>query len=140
MRVSVPEHRLSVDTLGEWVADPIEPGSEHLGLYLRSLQHGVYLNVRAQDPGKHALSKDGLLGLLREQNWGASIDEWSTTVGAFTLVGGSFETSGMGGEIVLEMFLTDGRRVANLAAPAPRTVIAALRSAAERLAATIHFE
>lgn len=140
MRISLPRHRLSVEPDATWVADEIAPGTEHLGLYLRSTEYGVYLNVREQDGGTHSLSQDGLLALLREQNWGASIDEWATTSSALVVVGGSFEAAGLGGEIVLEVFVTDGHRVANLAGPGPREVMAALRPAAARLASTMRFE
>lgn len=140
MRISLPHHHLSVDPDDGWAPDAIEPGADHLGLYLRSLEHGVYLNVREQEPGRHALTTEGLLALLREQNWGPSIDEWVATAGPLVIVGGVFEAVGMGGEVVLEVFVTDGRRVANLAGPGTREVIAALRPAAERLAGTVRFE
>jgi hypothetical protein len=138
-RISLPDHHLSVEPDDTWAPDPIAPGTSHLGLYLRSIEHGVYLNVREQDPGTHALTKDGLLALLREQTWGPSIDEWNAASGTLAIVGGAFETVGMGGEVVLEVFVTDGRRVANLAGPGQREVIAALRAAAERLAGTVRF-
>jgi hypothetical protein len=140
MTLSLPAHHLTVAPSDDWVPDPIAPGTEHLGLYLRHTEFGVYLNVREQDAGSHALTKDGLVALLREQEWGPSIDEWSTSAGELVIVGGSFETSGMGGQVVLEIFVTDGRRVANLAGPGPRVVIAAIRPAAQRLAATIRLE
>jgi hypothetical protein len=69
-----------------------------------------------------------------------SIDEWSSTSKDLTIVGGSFEATGMGGEIVLEIFVTDGHQVANLVGPGPREIIEALRPAAARLAATVRFE
>jgi hypothetical protein len=140
MRLHVVAHLLSVDPGEEWTAEPIEPGSEHLGAYLRSNEHGVYLNVRRQDSGTHPLTEAGLLGLLREQNWGPKIDEWTARSGALVIAGGSFETVGMGGEVVLEIFVTDGRRVANLVGPGQREVITALRAAAEQLAGTVRFE
>jgi hypothetical protein len=140
MRVSVPKHHLSLELDDRWTPDPTQPGTEHLGLYVRSNDHGIYLNVVEYGAGDHELTQAGLLALLREQNWGAAIDEWSATSNALTLVGGSFETAGMGGEIVLEIFVTDGHRIANLAGPGPRQVIAALRPAAERLASTIRFD
>ncbi|HEX7669687.1 MAG TPA: hypothetical protein VF395_08900 [Polyangiaceae bacterium] len=140
MRIHVPKARLSIEPDDTWEADDIAPGSEHLGLYLRSTAHGVYLNVRGQEIGEHELSKEGLIALLREQSWGPSIDEWSSTSKDLTIVGGSFEATGMGGEIVMEIFVTDGHRVANLAGPGPRQVMEALRPAAARVAATIRFE
>jgi hypothetical protein len=139
MRISLPAHHFSVEPDDGWVPDPIEPGAEHLGLYLRSIEHGVYLNVREQDPGSHALTQEGLLEILREQTWGPKIDEWAVTAGPLVIVGGTFEAAGMGGEVVLEVFVTDGRRVANLAGPGSRQVIAKLRPAAEHLAGTIRF-
>lgn len=140
MTIHLPAHHLSIDPSDDWVPDPVAPGTEHLGLYLRSSEFGVYLNVREQASGPHALTKDGLLALLREQQWGPAIDEWSTSSGDLVIVGGSFEAEGMGGEVVLEVFVTDGRRIANLAGPGPRPIIAALRPAAQRLAATVRFE
>jgi hypothetical protein len=140
MRISLPQHRFSVDPDENWTVDDVAPGSEHLGIYLRSTEHGVYLNVRGQEAGDHALSRDGLVALLREQNWGPSIDEWSSTSTDLVIVGGSFETTGMGGEAVVEIFVTDGHRVANLAGPGPPQVMAALRPLAARLAATVRFE
>jgi hypothetical protein len=139
MKISLAEHHLSVDPDDTWIPDPIEPGAEHLGLYLRSTEHGIYLNVREQAPDGHALTQEGLLELLREQTWGPSIDEWSAAPGSLVLVGGTFEATGMGGEVVLEIFLTDGHRIANLAGPGPRHDVTALRPAAERLAATVRF-
>ncbi len=61
-------------------------------------------------------------------------------IGAITSVGGSFETVGMGGEVVLEIFSTDGRRVANLVGPGERATIVAVTPAARRLAGTLRFE
>lgn len=140
MRISLPQHHLSVDPDETWTADEVAPGAEHLGLYLRSLEHGVYLNVRGQEMAGHAPSKEGLVALLREQNWGPPIDEWSSTSTDLVIVGGSFETTGMGGEIVLEIFVTDGHRIANLVGPGPREIMAMLRPRALRLAATVRFE
>src|SRR4051794_34578620 len=108
MRIEVPEQRLSLDPSTEWVADEMEPEAlASYGLYLRSAEHGVFLNVRTQESGGHPLSKDGLLALLREQNWASPpFDEWTHASGALTVVGGTFETIGMGGEVVLEVFVT----------------------------------
>ena len=66
--------------------------------------------------------------------------EWTTTSGPLTIVGGTFETVGMGGEVVLEVFVTDGRFVANLAGPGERAVIAAVTPSVQRLADTLRFE
>jgi hypothetical protein len=110
------------------------------GMYLRSIEHGVYLNVRAQDSGGHPLTQDGLLALLREQNWASPpFDEWTFTAKALTIVGGTFETTGMGGEVVLEVFATDGSALANLAGPGERTVITALIASVKRLVSTLQF-
>lgn len=142
MRVALPTHHLSVDPSDEWVADEAPPETVELhGLYVRSRKHGVYFNIRAQGAGPHPLTRDGLLALLREQNWAsAPFDEWVATSGTLTLVGGTFETVGMGGEVVLEVFVTDGHAVANLAGPGERTVIAAVTPAVQRLAGSIRFE
>ncbi len=141
MRVALAAHHLSLDPGDEWLADEMAPKTlEMHGLYLRSSKHGVYINVRAQGVGLHPLTRDGLLAFLREQNCAsAPFDEWVATSGPLTLVGGTFETVGMGGEVVLEVFVTDGHWVANLAGLGERSVIAAVTSAVERLAGTLRF-
>ncbi len=112
-----------------------------LGVYLRSAVHGVYLNARAQLAGDHPLTTEGLFALLREQQWASvPFDEWVATDGPLTIVGGTFETLGMGGEVVLEVFATDGRFVANLAGPGERTVIAAVTPSVQRLARSLRFD
>jgi len=141
MTITLPEHHLSIDPGTEWIPDPVEPAVSHLGLYLRSAEHGVYLNVRAQEAGGHPRSREGLLALLREQGWASvPFDEWVVTSGELTAVGGTFETEGMGGEVVLEIFVTNGEAVANLAGPGQRDVIAAVVPAAKRLVTTLRFD
>ena len=142
MRIRLPQHHLSIDPSTEWVADDMDPlVQDEVGLYLRSVEHGIYLNVRAQETGGHPVTTDGLLAFLREQGWAsAPFDEWTSESGALTVVGGTFETVGMGGEVVLEMFATDGHHVANLAGPGERAAIAAVTPAAQRLARTLCFE
>ena len=141
MRISVPQQRLSLDLSTEWQPDE----SDHdalatYGLYVRSVRHGVFLNVRSQDPSGHALTTEGLVALLHEQNWASGpYDEWTDTAGALTIVGGTFETVGMGGEVVLEVFASDGRSLANLVGPGERAVIAALTPSVKRLASTLLF-
>ena len=135
-------HRLSLGLSDAWVADDTsaETADQH-GRFVRSTTHGVYFNVRAQEAGLHPLTREGLLALLRAQTWAsAPFDEWGVTAGALTLIGGTFETVGMGGEVVLEVFVTDGYRVANLAGPGERSVIAAVTPAVKALAGTIRFE
>jgi hypothetical protein len=142
VRIAVAHHHLSIEPAGEWVADemPEETLAAH-GLYLRSIDHGVYLNVRAQDGADHPLTPEGLLALLREQAWAsAPFDEWTTSSGPVDIVAGTFETVGMGGEVVLETFLTDGRRLANIAGVGERAAIRAVTPAARRLARTLRFE
>lgn len=141
MRITLPEHHVSIDPSAEWVADAMEPGTvDRFGLYLRSAELGVYLNVRAQEAGGHPLTSEGLVALLREQSWAsAPFDEWVATSGELTVVGGTFETTGMGGEVVLEVFVSDGRAVANLAGPGERAVIAAVTPSVQRLASTLRF-
>jgi hypothetical protein len=68
-----------------------------------------------------------------------SIDEWIVESGS-VVVGGTFETVGMGGEVVLEIFVTDGRSVANVAGPGERAIIAAATPAVRRLASSLRFE
>ncbi len=142
MRIAIPEHHLSLDPSSEWVADETDAEArESYGLYLRSVDYGVYLNVRSQDAGGHALTRDGLSELLRDQNWASPpFDEWSSTLDELVVVGATFETEGMGGEVVLEIFVTDGKRLANLAGPGQRAVIQALAPSARRLARTLRFE
>jgi hypothetical protein len=142
VKIALPEHRLSLDSSGEWLADEMDPKALALhGLYLRSRKHGVYFNVRAQEAGQHPLTRDGLLAVLREQSWAsAPVDEWVATSGPLTIVGGTFETVGMGGEVVLEVFVTDGHAVANLAGPGERSVVAAVTPSVRRLAGSIRFE
>jgi hypothetical protein len=142
MRIALPHHHLSFDPSTEWVADEMDPKAvESFGIYLRSSEHGVYVNVRAQEAGGHPLTAEGLLALLREQNWAsAPFNEWTVTAGPLTIVGGTFETVGMGGEVVLEVFVTDGRSVANLAGPGERAVIAAVMPSVQRLAGSLWFE
>jgi hypothetical protein len=141
MRLGLPQHRLSLDPSTDWVADEMDPEAlESFGLYLRSAEHGVFLNVRSQESGGHPLTKDGLLALLREQNWASPpFDEWTEVSSGLTVVGGTFETIGMGGEVVLEVFVTDGRSLANLTGPGERTVIASLVPSAKKLATTLRF-
>jgi hypothetical protein len=142
LRVALAAHRLSIDTSDEWLADEMDPKTLELhGLYLRSSEHGVYFNVRAQGVGQHPLTRDGLLAVLHEQSWAsAPFDEWALTSGTLTLVGGTFETVGMGGEVVLEVFVTDGHVVATLAGPGERSVIAAVTPSVQRLASSLRFE
>ncbi|MBK8998064.1 MAG: hypothetical protein IPM35_20260 [Myxococcales bacterium] len=141
-RIALARQKLSIEPTADWVADEMpEETLDELGLYLRSTEHGVYLNVRAEGVVHHPLTTDGLLALLCEQNWAsAPFDEWTTSSGPISIVGGTFETEGMGGEVVLEIFLTDGRRVANLAGVGERTAILAVTPAARRLALTLRFE
>ena len=141
MRIDLPQHRLSLDPSTDWVPDEMEPEAvASFGLYLRSAAHGVFLSVRSQESGGHPLTKDGLLGLLREQNWASPpFDEWTSASEELIVVGGTFETTGMGGEVVLEIFVTDGRSLANLTGPGERAVIVALTPSARRLANTVRF-
>jgi hypothetical protein len=140
MRITTPDGRISVDLGDVWQADPVQPGAEHLGLYVRSIEHGIYMNVGEYTSGRRPLTAEGMRALLRDQNWGASIDAWNAAAEPLLIAGGSFEAEGLHGEIVIEVFVTDGRRVGNLAGPGPREVIAKLRPDVERLAATLRFE
>jgi hypothetical protein len=142
MRVTFGDRRFAIDPSTEWVADEMPPATvEQFGLFLRSAEHGVYMNVRVQEAGGHPLTKEGLIALLREQSWAsAPFDEWVTTAGGITVVGGTFETVGMGGEVVLEVFVTDGRSVVNVAGPGERAVIAAVTPSVQRLVGTLRFE
>lgn len=142
MRIPLPTHHLSIEFSADWVPDEMDPKvAGELGVYLRSVEHGVYFNCRAQSAGDHPLTREGLCALLREQNWASPpFDEWSAAEGPLTIVGGTFETVGMGGEVVLEVFVTDGRFVANLAGPGERRLIAAVTPSVQRLAGSLRFE
>ena len=135
MKFKLPRLELSLDLAEEWVVDETDPkATDTYGFYLRSVQHGVFLNVRAEDPAGHTLTKDGLLAILRQQSWAsAPFDEWTLAEGAIIAIGGTFETVGMGGEVVLEVFATDGQRLVNLVGPGERKVIAALVPSVKRL-------
>jgi hypothetical protein len=141
MRIALPAHSISIDPSAEWIADEMDPKAvAQFGIYLRSSEHGVYFNVRKQDGGAHPRTTMGLLDLLREQSWAsAPFDVWTAASGARSIVGGTFETVGMGGEVVLEVFVTDGHAVANIAGPGERAVIAAVGESVRRLAATLEF-
>jgi hypothetical protein len=138
LRVVIPHHGVSLELGDEWVADPFSPETATHGAYLRSVEHGLYLNVRAQTIAPHPLTLDGLRAFLGEQSWASPpFDVWSSTDPL--AVGGSFETVGMNGEVVLEVYATDGRSVANLATPADRTVIAAATPNVRKLVRTLRF-
>ncbi len=142
MRIALPRHaEISVDSSSEWVADEVDPKAADFGLYLRSVEFGFYLNVRSQAAGVHPLTRDGLVALLREQQWAsAPFDEWTSDSGTQVSAGGVFETEGMRGEVVLEVFVTDGHVVVNFAGPADRAVLAAALPAVRRLITTLRFE
>jgi hypothetical protein len=141
MRITVHGQHVSIDPGTEWVADAMDPATEtQLGLYLRSVEHGIYLNVRTQEAGGHPLTLEGMAALLREQAWAsAPSDEVTEVADDLAIALGTFETTGMRGEVVLEIFVTDGRTVANLAGPGERGVIASVTPAARRLARTVRF-
>lgn len=141
MRVSIRHHHVSFDPLTDWVPDVMEPATEaQHGMYARSVEHGLYLNVRSQDSGGYPLSPDGLAALLHAQAWASPpFDVWSELGGTLTVVGGSFETKGMGGEVVLEVFVTDGRGLVNLVAPGERAQILAMTPSVRLLARSLRF-
>ena len=141
MRIEVPQHHVSFDPSADFVLDEMDPEKvESFGAYIRSVELGVFLNVRSQDAGAHPLTLEGLAALLHEQNWAsAPFDEWTSTSGALSIAGATFETTGMGGEVVLEVFVTDGRRLVNVAGPGHRVVIRALTPSVRRLANTFQF-
>ena len=85
-----------------------------------------------------------MLAFLREQNWASKpFNAWSETLtaegGQLFIAGGSFETVGMGGEVVLEVFATHGSSVVNFAGPGERTAILALTPSAQELARSLRF-
>jgi hypothetical protein len=142
MRLSIPSHHVSIDPTSEWIADAMDPQTVDLhGVYLRSVAYGVYLNVRSQEAGVHPRTAEGLRAMLRAQEWASPpFDEWGVDSGPVIVVGGTFKTVGMGGEVVLEIFVTDGRSVASLVGPGERAVIAAATASAQRLASSLRFE
>jgi len=138
-----PEHHLSIAPSEEWLVDDASRENPELvrlhGIYVRSVEHGIYLNVCGQLAGGHALTEEGLLDMLRDQQWASPpFDVW--TSGSITAVGGTFETVGMGGEVVLEVFATDGVFLANLAGPGERMAIAAMLPAVRTLVQSLRFE
>lgn len=140
MRIESSHHRLSIDPGAEWEVDPSEEATiERHGFYLRSLDFGFYLNVRSEGARpEHPLTETGLGAVLREQSWGSTpFDTWSLHEGALTVVAGTFATTGMNGEAVLEVYVTDGTYLVNLAGPAPREIIQAGTPAVQRLVRTL---
>jgi len=141
MRIDLPAHQLSIEPSDEWTVDPIDARTVDVhGIYLRSNRHGIYVNVRGQG-SPHPLTEAGLLALLREQSWGVPpVPEWSERFGELIVVGGTFAPPNLGGEVVLEVFVTDGRCLANLACPGEAGAIAGLLDAVKRLAQTLRFD
>jgi hypothetical protein len=141
MRIRLPHHdTISVDPNGEWTADPIDPAAPDFGLYLRSNEFAFYLNLREQPKGAHSLDATGMSALLREQGWpSAPFDEWVSTAGARVTVGATFEMQATA-EVVVEVFVTDGRSIVNFAGPAERTTLAAAMPSIRRLVETLRFD
>ena len=142
MKVAVAGHAIWLDTANEWsVAKGWDDESiqETHGLYLDSIEHGVQVHVRAQGKGPYPLTKDGLLEMLRDQQWASRpFDETQTIVGALIVVAGTFEMTEKD-RIVREWFVTDGHALANVAMPATRERMATVLSSAERLVTTLRF-
>ena len=146
MRLHLPSpHNFSIDPADAWLADDQPPQHvQDFGVYLRSKAHGVFLNARTQSAGDHPLTEQGMLAFLREQNWASKpFNAWSEThtteESLLFIAGGSFETVGMGGEVVLEVFATNGSSVVNFAGPGERTAILALTPSAQELARSLRF-
>lgn len=139
MRIESPPHRLSIDLGAEWGCEPSDAAAvENFGLYLRSRELGFYLNVRAEPAPAHPLSEAGLAAHLREQGWASPpFDTWTLHQIPLCVVAGTFETTGMNGEVVLEVYATDGAHLVNLVSPAPREIIAAGTAAVQRLVRTL---
>jgi hypothetical protein len=133
---------VSIDPTSEWIADAMDPPAVELhGAYLRSVAHGLYLNVRSQAAGGRPCTAEGLRAMLRAQEWASPpFDEWCVDSGSVVVVGGTFEAEGMGGEVVIEIFVTDGRSLATLVGPGERAIIAAVTPSAQRLASSVRFE
>ena len=138
-RIESRHHRLSIDPLGEWELDPSDAAAvETHGFYLRSIALGFYLNVRSETPPAHPLTEAGLRMHLGEQGWpGPPFDTWTLHEGSLVLVSGTFETTGMNGEAVLEIYATDGVHLVNLAGPAPREILEAAALSVRRLVRTL---
>lgn len=139
MRIESSHHRLSIDPGAAWEVDPADPATvESFGFYLRSVAFGFYLNVRSEAAPTHPLTELGLRAHLHDQSWASPpFDEWSLHEGTLTIVGGTFETTGMNGEVVLEVYATEGTHLVNLAGPAPREIIAAGTHAVQQLVKTL---
>ena len=135
MRIESTHHRLSIEPGDAWEVDPADPATvESFGLYLRSVAYGFYLNVRSEPVPAHPLTEAALLAHLRSQSWASPpFDEWVLHEGPLTVVGGTFETTGMNGEVVLEVYATDGTHLVNLVGPAPREMVAAGTPDVQRL-------
>ena len=145
MSVRIPSQHLIVAPSAEWLIDASEANSqrETFGTYLRSVELGLYVNVRGEAIDQPC-TLAGLLAVLRAQSWASPVfDEWSSSTddgGPLIIVGGSFEmTEDKSGEVVLEAFVSDGHFVANLATPGTREVIRAATPAIQRLARTVSF-
>lgn len=142
MRLSLPApHSLSIDLGEDWLPDEQAADRiEDFGVNVRSKTYLIYLNLRRQTAGAHALDATGLLGFLREQNWASPpFNEWTVKSAGLVAVGGTFETVGMGGEVVTEIFATDGTSVANFAGVGERSVMVAVTPAAQALVRTLRF-
>jgi hypothetical protein len=145
MRVAIAGHHISVETSDEWdVAEGwTDPAAQQLhGVYLRSASSDAQINVRALPGtmGRHGLTLEGLIALLREQNWARGpFDEVRTVVGNLIVVAGTFEMNRKD-LVVREYFVSDGVRLANAAMPGPRESVAAAQSSADRLVLTLRFE
>jgi hypothetical protein len=147
MRLHLPSpHGLSIELANAWRAEDQPPDLvEDFGAYVRSEGTRITLNVRAQSAGDHPRTERGMTAFLREQNWASKpFNAWSETVatedGPLFIAGGSFETVGMGGEVVLEIFATNGSSVANFAGSGERDVMVALTPIAQELARSLRFD
>jgi hypothetical protein len=139
MRTSIGGHGFSVDLGSEWTImdggrDP-SLQRDH-GVYLRHCG-GLQLHVRGY--GSEAGNADALRALLADQNWASAPFDEVVTVGDMTVVSALFKMLPPW-DVVLEGFVTDGRKIANFAMPGPHEAVAGARAAAETLARSVRFE
>lgn len=145
MRFDVVGHGLSIDPPGDLrcVAPDHEPEIQRrFGVTLRSDAHEVEVQVRAIEPASCALDARGMTDLVRRQQWRPpGFDPESGAAGALTWAAMTWDGDPF---VVRECFVTDGRRVANVAlvgrtraavagaTPLVEALIEGLRLAADR--------
>jgi hypothetical protein len=142
VRTPIAGHGLSLDPSEDWrIDDPWSDPSvqrDH-GVYLTNIAEAVSVHVRGH-LSRSDLDLEGMRSLVREQNWPPPIfDEESDTHDGLTWAAATWDTNERG-NVVREYFVTDGRRVANLAlVGAPERVLRATPSVT-RLVRSLRFD